>query len=160
MTERFSNDDTEVTAADLADLDAEFPDIHADDLEDIPDGTHTAKVESVRLGHSRSGNLVLRWGLRVIGPSHAGRMLFRNNMFATFENKRWLKRDLKLCGVELAKLSDLPARLPELLDITVSVRKRTRGERYNVYLLRRLDDAGADGTMAPGPSGLDSLGTF
>jgi hypothetical protein len=45
---------------------------------------------------------------------------------------------LKTMGLELAKFSDLSGRLDELLDATLEVTKRTRGEYTNVYFNKRI----------------------
>ena len=60
---------------------------------------------------------MLRWVLKITGPSNAGRKLWRNNVMATPENRTWLKKDLYACGLRLERLSELPANLDRLLDI-------------------------------------------
>ena len=50
----------------------------------------------------------------------------------------FVKGDLKTVGLELAKFSDLAGRLEELLDVTLEVTKRTRGEYTNVYFNKRI----------------------
>ena len=55
----------------------------------------------------------------------------------------YVKGDLKTLGLELAKFSELAGRLDELLDKTLEVTKRTRGEYTNVYFNRRLNIAAA-----------------
>jgi hypothetical protein len=49
-----------------------------------------------------------------------------------------VKGDLKTLGMELAKFSELAGRLEELLDVTLEVTKRTRGDYTNVYFNRRI----------------------
>jgi hypothetical protein len=92
---------------------------------------------------------MLKWTLKIIAPTHAGRLLWRNNVMASKENIKWLKNDLHVCGVELEKLSDLPNRLDELLDLTLEVTKRARGENENVYLNRRIEIDAGDGDGEP-----------
>ncbi len=67
---------------------------------------------------------------------------------ATRENIKWLKNDLHVCGLDLQKLSDLPANLDRLLDVKLEITKRTKGDNENVYFNRRIvldDDAGDAG---------------
>jgi hypothetical protein len=126
---------------DLAQLDDEYAQTPLEERENqpVPDGKYQVKVEKVELGRAKtSGNPLLKWQLRILGPSCKGRMLFRNNMLATRENLKWLKADLHVCGMDLAKLSDLSARVAELLDVTLEVTKRSKGESDNVYFNRRL----------------------
>ena len=91
---------------------------------------------------------MLKWTLRILAPTHKGRLLWRNNVMASNENIKWLKQDLYTCGLQLQKLSDLPGYLEQLLNIKLEVTKRTRGENENIYFNRRIvmaDDAGAPG---------------
>lgn len=136
-----SDTSTNVTAADLAEFDEEFQDAQVEEREreDVPDGTYQVAVDKVEVTRARSsGRPMLKWTLRILGPTHAGRLLWRHNVMATPENIRWLKQDLATCGLQLAKLSELPARLGELLDVKLEVAKRTRGDNTNVYLNRRI----------------------
>ena len=86
---------------------------------------------------------MLKWTLRILAPSYRNRLLWRNNVMATRENIRWLKNDLHVCGLDLQKLSGLPANLEKLLDVKLEITKRTKGDSENVYFNRRivLDDS-------------------
>ena len=53
----------------------------------------------------------------------------------------YVKGDLKTLGIVLVKFSELAGRLEELLDVTLEVTKRTRGEYTNVYFNRRIQIA-------------------
>lgn len=109
------------------------------EFETVPDGKYQVAVDRVELTRARSsGNPMLKWTLRILGPSHAGRLLWRNNVIGSPENLKWLKTDLHLCGLELQNLSDLPSSLERLLGVTLEVTKRTRGEHESVYLNRRV----------------------
>ncbi len=131
----------DVPAVDLSRFDDDFADapVEEKEFEPIPDGKYQVKVDKVEITTARSsGNPMLKWTLRVIAPRCRGRLLWRNNVMATRENIRWLKNDLHTCGLELQKLSELPARLGELLDVTLEVTKRTKGDSENVYFNRRI----------------------
>ena len=60
-----------------------------------------------------------------------------------------MKGDLKTLGLELSKFSELSGRLEELLDVTLEVTKRTRGDYTNVYFNRRIRIAAATNGEAP-----------
>jgi hypothetical protein len=127
---------------DLSQFDDDYESAEVEDreFEPVPDGKYQVKVERVEVSRAKSsGNPMLKWTLKILAPTHAGRLLWRNNVMASKENIKWLKNDLHVCGVELEKLSDLPNRLEELLDLTLEVTKRTRGENENVYLNRRIE---------------------
>ena len=150
----------EVSAADLATFDEEFEGAPVEDsgFEPLPDGKYQVAVERVELVRSRAGNPMRKWTLRVLGPQCQGRLLWRNSVIASTENLKWLKTDLHTCGIALGKLSELPTRLPELLDIHLEVTKRTRGEYESVYLNKRIEAAGS--SDAPAGSAGSALPPF
>lgn len=136
---------------------AEAPVEEKKEFDPVPDGKYQVNVEKVEVTTAKtSGNAMLKWTLKILAPSQCGRLLWRNNMMATRENIRWLKNDLHLCGLDLQKLSELPAHLEQLLDVKLEVTKRTKGDNENVYFNRRivLDEgaAGAGGGNARGTS--------
>ena len=137
-----------VDSTDLTQFDEEFAaaDVQPNQFDEVPDGKYQVKVEMVELARTQNGAPMLKWHLRVLGPQHRGRMMFRNNVMASNENIKFLKADLLACGLELGKLSDLPGRLGELLDVALEVTRKTRGEYANVYLNKRivLDDPDSD----------------
>ena len=131
---------------DLTQFDDAFADAPVEDREfdPVPDGKYQVNVEKVEITTARSsGNPMLKWMLRILAPRFRGRMLWRNNVMATRENLKWLKNDLHVCGLDLQKLSDLPANLDRLLDVKLEITKRTKGDNENVYFNRRIvmDDA-------------------
>jgi hypothetical protein len=148
--------DTEVEDFDLAQLDGDYDETPVEEREfdEIPDGKYQVKVERVELTRSQtSGNPMLKWTLKILGPKCAGRLLWRNSVIMR-DNLKWLKTDLNTCGVILSKLSDLPAHLDDLLDVTLEVTKRTKGESESIYINRRIviDDStrsSDDSALAP-----------
>ena len=91
---------------------------------------------------------MIRWDLIVIAGQHAGRHIFKNSVI-TPSSLPYVKGDLTTLGMELAKFSELGSRLQELLDVTLEVTKRTRGEYTNVYFNKRIQIAG--GAAPPPP---------
>lgn len=136
---------------DLSQFDDDYDSAEVEDREfdAVPDGKYQVMVERVELSRAKSsGNPMLKWTLKILAPTHAGRLLWRNNVMASKENIKWLKNDLHTCGLELEKLSELPERLNDLLDLTLEVTKRTRGENENIYLNRRIEIDVNDGEPA------------
>ncbi|MFO0875130.1 MAG: hypothetical protein U0575_14320 [Phycisphaerales bacterium] len=80
---------------------------------------------------------MLKWDLVVISGSHAGRHIFKNSVI-TQKSLPFVKGDLETLGVRLAKFSDLPRHLDALLDQTIDITKKTKGEYANVYFNRRI----------------------
>ena len=133
----WNNDDT----MDLAQFDDDFvsADVEEKDFEAVPDGKYQVKVDRVELTRSEtSGNPMLKWALKILGPTHKGRLLWRNNVIASKDNVKWLKQDLYTCGLQMDKLSDLPGILETLLDVGLEVTKRTKNEFENIYFNRRI----------------------
>jgi len=141
MSER---DNTPVTATDLAHFDDVYKEseVTEDEFETVPDGKYQTEVDRVELVRTTKGDPMLKWALRILGPTHAGRLLWRYNVMATDENIRWLKKDLYACGIRLARLSELPASLERLLDIRLEVTKRTKGDFESIYINKRINTPG------------------
>lgn len=137
MIMSWNNDDT----MDLTQFDDDFvsADVEEKDFEAVPDGKYQVKVDRVELTRSEtSGNPMLKWALKILGPTHKGRLLWRNNVIASKDNVKWLKQDLYTCGLQMDKLSDLPGKLETLLDVGLEVTKRTKNEFENIYFNRRI----------------------
>jgi len=140
---------------DLAGLNEEFADVEPEEREfdPVPDGKYQVVVDRVELTRAKSsGTPMLKWSLKILGPTHKGRLLWRNNLIAPGNNLKWLKTDLYTCGLELENITELKARLEELLDVKLEVTKKTNGDYENVYLNRRIvlaDDAGYEDDGTP-----------
>jgi len=157
--------DTPVTEMDLADFDEAFEGAEGDnerEFEPIPDGRYQVIVDRVELVRTSKGDPMLKWTLRVLGPTHEGRLLWRNNVMASAENVKWLKRDLYACDLRIARLSELPANLERLLDIRLEVTKRSKGEYESICINKRIrtaEEAQAKaGAPAPKPTGTKPAG--
>lgn len=153
----YEYDNTGTSDLDLAQFDDDFSEapIEEREFEDVPDGKYQVKVEKVELTRAQSsGNPMLKWTLKILGPRFAGRLLWRNSVMASKENLKWLKTDLHTCGLDIEKLSELPARLGDLLDVTLEITKRTKGDSENIYFNRRIV------IESLAPEGDDSLAPF
>ena len=148
---------TPVTDADLAGFDDEYEayDVSNSEFEPVPDGRYQVRVETVEITRSRAGDPMLKWMLRIVGPTHQGRVLWRNCVMATPESIHRLKKDLYACGVKLARMSELRANLGQLVDIHLEVSKKTRGEFDSVFLNKRIHTLAGGGAAAT-----ESLSTF
>lgn len=138
-------DATGIGDIDLAQFDDDYSSapVEEREFEDVPDGKYQVNVEKVELAKAQSsGNAMLKWTLKILGPRFAGRLLWRNSVMASKENLKWLKTDLHTCGLDIEKLSELPARLGDLLDVKLEITKRTKGDNQNIFFNRRivLDD--------------------
>jgi len=139
-----------MTDIDLSDRDKAFDeaDPETSSFEPLPDGTYQVKVDAVELVRAKTtGNRMLKWTLKVISYPHEGRLIWKYNGFED-EKLGWLKGDLGICGLTLDRLSELPRRLRELLDIPLEVRVRNttkNGQDYsNCYFNKRIQFNGED----------------
>lgn len=123
---------------DLSSLDEAFAQARVPASAPLPDGIYTVEVQSVELRQTRAtARPMLCWTLCVLAPrTLTGRRLWRNQVLAA-QNLGWLKKDLRLCGLELTKLSDLPDQLGHLCGVSLEIVKRTHGDYESVTFRRR-----------------------
>jgi hypothetical protein len=122
---------------DLSSYDADFEAAQAPDMEEVPDGKYQVRVNTVKLAQSQKGDPMLKWGLIVISGQYADRHIFKNSVI-TPASLPFVKGDLQTLGLTLPKFSDLPNHLESLLDLSIEVTKRTKGDFTNVYFNKLL----------------------
>jgi len=126
---------------DLSEYDEQFDQAEEPDYDEIPDGKYQVIVDKAEITKAKtSGNPLLKWTLKILGPTNINRLLWTYHVLNNPVGQSWLKKDLNLCEVHLNKLSDLPKNLENLLDIKLEVTVRTRDDSQNVYFNRRLND--------------------
>ena len=130
----FAPDNSDV---DLSEFDDDFSSAEAPSFDEVPDGKYQVRIDAVRLDRSQKGDPMLKWDLVVLSGQHTGRHIFKNAVI-TQASLPFVKGDLKTLGLELPKFSELPNHLESLLDLTLEVTKRTKGEYTNVYFNRRI----------------------
>jgi hypothetical protein len=154
---------TDKDTMDLAQFDDDFvsADVEEKDFEAVPDGKYQVKVDRVELTRSEtSGNPMLKWALKILGPTHKGRLLWRNNVIASKDNVKWLEQDLYTCGLQMDKLSDLPGKLETLLDVGLEVTKRTYNKFENIYFIRRIVLSDEDAAAPSAGHDVDDMSPF
>lgn len=123
---------------DLSDFDDAFAEAETQERQELPDGKYQVRVESVKLDMNDKGTRMLKWDFVVVSGSHAGRHIFKTAVISQ-GSLPYIKQDLQVAGLQLAKFSELAGRLETLLDLHFEVTKRVRGEFTNVYINRRLE---------------------
>jgi hypothetical protein len=123
---------------DLSSLDNAYAQAPVPGPAPLPDGPYLVEIQSVELRATRhSQRPMLCWTLRVLAPTpFLGRRLWRNQVLAQ-SNLGWLKKDLRLCGIELDKLSDLPRHLEHLRALRLEIVKHTRDDFQSISFRRR-----------------------
>jgi len=122
---------------DLSAFDEEYDAVEPADNDEVPDGKYQVRVQRVKLDRSQKGDPMLKWDLVVLSGQHASRHIFKNAVI-TQASLPFVKGDLKTLGLEVPRFSELPRHLDELLDLTLEVTKRTKGEYSNVYFNKRI----------------------
>lgn len=131
---------TENEVPDLTGLDEAYANAEVKEgersFDPIPSGKYEVGVKDVQFTTTKTPppRPMLSWTLEITGPTHAGRLLWLNQLLVTPENVRYLKNDLHVCGVKLEKLSDLAANLHRLQGLALAVSVKTKGENTNVYI--------------------------
>jgi len=133
---------------DLSYLDDEFEqaEVKETDFEEVPDGRYQCRVERAELTRAQTtGNPMLKWTLRVLGPTQRDRLIWKNSVLTT-GTMEYVKKDLQVCGVTLTRLSDLGQHLPDLLDLKIEVSKQSKNGNSNIFINKRIvTEGGSDG---------------
>jgi hypothetical protein len=135
----------------------------------VPDGKYQVIVENVELTTTRTtGNPMLKWRLRIAGPTMADRILWKSEII-TERTMPYVTKNLTLCGLSMQSFGDLPSRLPELTNLRLEVTKRGRTDRPDeIYFDRNLTAvpatmaaaAASDGYQTPTYDQADRLRMF
>lgn len=113
----------------------------------VPDGKYQVKVDAVEIRtNQNNGRMELAFRLKVMTGEHTGRIIFHQREIDNPERMSYLRGDLQTCGLDITKLSELPRRLNQLLDVLLDVQVRSKPNPKdpsktftNVYLNRRID---------------------
>ncbi len=110
------------------------------DFEDLPLGIYQAVIDGVDPTESKAGDPMFVWKLKITGPSHAGRLVWKNQMITT-KSMGFFKKDLALCGVFPQTVAEInnPALLEKLLNIPVEIKIVKNGDYTNYWFQKRLD---------------------
>ena len=109
----------------------------ANDWLAVPDGKYQVVVEDVALCQGEcSGHLRLLWRLRLNGPAMSNRIVWKSRPITT-ETLQRVKEDLYACGLQLDRISLLPARLNKLVDVELQITKQTGPGNRSLSSVRR-----------------------
>lgn len=117
----------------------------------IPEGKYTARIERAYFRNAKStGAPMLSWELQITGPSQEGRKVFRNNMLSRME---WVKKDLRTCGIQIARISEL--KLDDLIGLELDVQIKHNGDNQNCYLNGLVGAGAGSAVVAGSPKGIN-----
>ncbi len=110
---------------------------------EVPDGTYDVRIEDVELYTSpSSGNPVLKYTLRILGPEHANRIMWKRRAI-TDKTRSYVVDELRICGLEDLKFASLAQQLPDLIGVELEVSRKTNGENTNIYFKKQCGDTRA-----------------
>jgi hypothetical protein len=134
-------------AMDLSDLAQAFRD--APDGT-VPEGTYEATLEKMDLRESNSGNRMVEWTLRIDGPTSRGERVWKTNLLETEEGLKYVKMDLRKCGVDTDKLeiTEVPQLLDRLVGTRLLVKVQHKDDFVNVRIKKRLDVPSGNGSAS------------
>lgn len=141
--------------ADLSSFDDDYAEAEAPEFDEVPDGKYQVRVDKVKLARSQKNDPMIKWDTVIISGQQSGRHIFKNSVI-TQSSLPFVKADLLTLGLKLEKFSELPNHLDELLDLSIDVTKRTKGDYTNVYFNKLLNippgvDTGDDLSNEPAP---------
>ena len=145
----------------LNNLDASYAEAEEKTFDIVPDGKYNVRIDSVCIKEAQTGNSYLSWDLIITEGEQSGRYLFKRNMLLA-ACLGFFKGDLAKCRIQLPKISDLPAKLPEFLDLLLEVRvktktnKETGDDNQETYISKYLGKAEAGSTKAEGSATSDN----
>ena len=130
-----SNGNDPLSASDFSSLEGAFADAPDEaEFANVPDGKYQARVERVNLMRGRTSNKkMLEWDLVITDGEYEGRHTWKYTLLEEPEHMKFAKRDLLCCGLKLERISDLPQHLEELLNVTIPVTLKTKGDFQSVY---------------------------
>ena len=109
----------------------------------VPDGSYETRVEDVRLATTpTTGNPMIVWRLRILGPAHHGGVLIKTRVI-TAKTLGQVKRDLETFGIQLERLSALEDHLREMEQREVTAIKKTQADGWSDVLFVRRKAAAA-----------------
>jgi hypothetical protein len=115
-----------------------------DDFKPVPDGTYQVYVDEVMLKKTKETQQpMLSWQFKIMAGKYEGRILFKNAVIMK-DALVYIKTDLSVCGLELARFSDLPSHLSQLLNVKLEVKIVNKGENQRIYLQRKIETSADD----------------
>lgn len=132
---------------DLSEFDEEFGTVASEPIEDsfspVPDGEYVVKIDEIRPHIAKTGTKLLKWKLRIVGPTYAGRVLFRNNVFGKSQFLGWMRQDIGKAGFVMKSIAELPVAVDAITGTFVEVKVKNKPsknghENQEVYIIRPI----------------------
>jgi hypothetical protein len=128
--------------SDLSDYNEAYDNAETNNKYDtVPEGTYQVFVDEVEIKKTKEKRIpMMAWKFKIMSGSSEGRTLFKNSVIQD-NTIGFIKTDLSICKMELAKFSDILGRLHELLNIKLEVKIVNKGDNQNVYIQRLIEES-------------------
>ena len=104
------------------------------------DGTYQVKVTKFFMERtSQSNEPIVKWNLAIISGRFAGQVLVKSSLIRLGVPLKIFKKDLKICGFKLSKISDFGKFKDGMLGVCLEIEQKTRGKYTNFDLRKKLD---------------------
>ena len=131
-----------MSTMDFSDLDQAFEDSETAEFGSVPDGQYEFVIAAVDFRWTKNDNPIRQfgWRLKITEGEHRGQSVFKTSSLDPLHMK-WLKGDLKTCGLQVRNLSDLQNRKDKLLGLEGHMMLVTKADRkgtprQNIYIQR------------------------
>lgn len=120
---------------DLDQLLKDSKDVEVDSYDELPDGEYFARIESVEVKTSKSGNLMFVWEFVLEdNEKYNNRHHWKYSMLTSPENMKRLTTDLNKFEVDTTSMQTIDSDMSKLLDVPVIIIiKRSTGKDGTVY---------------------------
>lgn len=112
----------------------------ADNLAPVPDGKYIWEVLDA-LAREAGGKRWLTWKLKARGGRFDGRKQERSNLLESKSNFEYLKKDLRICGVTLDRLSEINEKAKLLRGVLFHGTVKTSGRYTNIFIDKLASEA-------------------
>ena len=128
----------------LDDLDNAYSEAEEVNYSPLPDGSYQVKIDGMEIQLSSKGDRLLKWTFIPLNPKYMKRKVWKYSMLKV-ENMGYLKSDFGRLGIRLNKISDLPDRLEEFLDMIVELKLVTKEYQgklsQTVQIVKRITES-------------------
>lgn len=133
--------------------DAEVAPAKESSFEALPDGNYRVEVKEAVIKQTQDKeNYYVNLKLRVEGPSHVGRFIFKACSLQE-DRLKYLKTDLSVMGVDLTNIEKLEDALEVIPGRLLEIALKTKGEYQNVWINKLI----VDGDITDSPSAKEDL---
>lgn len=112
------------------------------EFDELEDGKYPAKIDGACLKESKKGEPMVEFELLITSGKYKGRRDWKYHMLRA-GNMKYLKWDLKTCGLNLDSITELPSRLREAIDkeVTLEIATKTgsNGKSYRSKYIKKYD---------------------